>query len=147
MDSKKILNIVTIAMFVITVILLGMFMFGGNIPNQVYTTPVYTAALLNWAYVLFGIAIIAALIFPIVRLVTRPKEAMKSFIGLVAVLVLVLIAYALADGTPMKITGYTGTDNVPSMLIFSDTILYTMYFLFAGAILAILGTEIYRRMK
>jgi len=47
----------------------------------------------------------------------------------------------------MKLVGYTGPDNVPSMLIFSDTILYTMYFLFAAAILAILGTEIYRRMK
>ena len=47
----------------------------------------------------------------------------------------------------MKIIGYNGPDNVPSMLILSDTIIYTMYFLFAGAVLAILGTEIYRRMK
>lgn len=147
MDSKKILNIVTIAMFVITAVLLAMFMFGGNIPNQQYPTPVYTTAYLNWAYVLFGVAIIAAVIFPIVRLFTRPKQAMKSFIGLLGVIVLILIAYALSDGTPMNLIGYTGTDNVPSTLIFSDTILYTMYFLFAGAILAILGTEIYRRTR
>lgn len=147
MNSQKILNIVTIAMFVVTVVVLGLFMFGGNLPNQQYPTPVYTSSLLNWAYILFGIAIIAALIFPIARLFTRPKQAMKSFIGLAIVIVLILIAYAMADGTPMKLVGYNGPDNVPSMLIFSDTILYTMYFLFAGAILAILGTEIYRRMK
>lgn len=147
MDSKKILNIVTLVMFAITAVLLGMFMFGGDIPNQVYTTPVYTTSFLNWAYILFGIAIIAAVIFPIARLFSRPKQAMKSFIGLLVILVIVLIAYSLADGTPMKIIGYTGTDNVPSMLLFSDTILYTMYFLFAGAILAIIGTEIYRRVK
>lgn len=147
MDSKKILNIVTIAMFVITAVLLGLFMLGGEVPNQYYPTPVYTASFLNWAYLLFAIAIVAAVIFPIVRLFTRPKQAMKSFIGLLVVVVLVLIAYALADGTPMKLIGYTGTDNVPSTLIFSDTILYTMYFLFAGAILAIFGTEIYRRIK
>ena len=42
MDSKKILNLVTIVMFVITVVLLGLFMFGGEVPNQPYTTPVYT---------------------------------------------------------------------------------------------------------
>mgnify|MGYP001647805289 CR=1 FL=1 len=30
MDSKKILNLVTIVMFVITVVLLGLFMFGGR---------------------------------------------------------------------------------------------------------------------
>lgn len=147
MNSKRILNIVTIVMFLITVVLLGLFMFGGELPNQLYSTPVYTSALLNWAYVLFGIAIIAAIIFPIVRLFTRPKQAMKSFIGLAAVVVVVFVAYSMADGTPMKITGYNGPDNVPSMLILSDTIIYTMYILFVGAIVAILGTEIYRRLK
>lgn len=147
MNSKKILNIVTIAMFVITVVLLLMFMFGGYIPNQQYPTPVYTSALLNWGYVLFGVAILAAIIFPIARLFTRPKQAMKSFVGLLVLVVLILVAYAMADGTPMTLPGYTGSDNVPSMLVFSDTILYTMYFLFAGAILAILGTEIYRRTR
>lgn len=147
MDSKKILNIVTLAMLVITVVLLGLFAFGGEVPNQQYPTPVYTSAFLNWAYILFGVAIVAALIFPIIRLVTRPKEAIKTLIGLLIVIVLVVIAWALADGTPLKLVGYTGTDNVPSMLIFTDTILYTMYFLFAGAILAILGTEIYRRIR
>ncbi len=134
-------------MFVITAVLLGLFMFGGKVPNQLYTTPVYTSTLLNWAYILFGIAIIAAIIFPIIRLFSRPKQAMKSFIGLAVVVVVVLIAYAMADGTPMKIIGYNGPDNVPSMLILSDTIIYTMYILFAGTILAIIGTEIYRRVK
>ena len=147
MNSKKILNIRTIVMFVITAVLLGLFMFGGKVPNQLYTTPVYTSTLLNWAYILFGIAIIAAIIFPIIRLFSRPKQAMKSFIGLAVVVVVVLIAYAMADGTPMKIIGYNGPDNVPSMLILSDTIIYTMYILFAGTILAIIGTEIYRRVK
>ena len=127
MNSKKILNILTIVMFVITAVLLGLFMFGVKVPNQLYTTPVYTSTLLNWAYILFGIAIIAAIIFPIIRLFSRPKQAMKSFIGLAVVVVVVLIAYAMADGTPMKIIGYNGPDNVPSMLILSDTIIYTMY--------------------
>lgn len=59
MNSKRILNIVTIVLFLITVVILGLFMFGGEIPNQLYDTPIYTGALLNWAYVLFGIATIA----------------------------------------------------------------------------------------
>ena len=79
MNSKRILNLVTIVMFAITIVLLGLFMFGGEVPNQPYTTPVYTAALLNWAYILCGIAIIVAVIFPVIRLFTRPKQAMKSF--------------------------------------------------------------------
>lgn len=145
--TEKILKIITIVMFAITLVILGMFMFGGDVPDQIHTTPIYTGALLNWAYVLFVIAIIAAIIFPITRLFTRPKQAMKSFIGLVALAVVILFAYLLADGTPMQIVGYTGPDNVPSRLIFSDTIIYTMYFLFAGAIIAILATELLRKFR
>ena len=147
MNNKKILNIVTLVMFLITLVLLGLFIFGGKVPNQAYDTPVYTGALLNWAYILCGIAILAAVVFPIARLFTRPKQAMKSFIGLVGLVVIVLIAYAMADDTPLKLIGYNGPDNVPSRLLMSDTIIYAMYFLFAGAVLAILGTEIYKRVK
>ena len=144
--TEKILKIITIVMFAITLVILGMFMFG-EVPDQLYSTPIHTGGLLNWAYILFIIAIIAAIIFPIVRLFTRPKQAMKSFIGLVALAVVILFAYLLADGTPMQIVGYSGPDNVPSRLIFSDTIIYTMYFLFAGAIIAILATELLRKFR
>ena len=122
MNNKKILNIVTLVMFLITLVLLGLFIFGGKVPNQAYDTPVYTGALLNWAYILCGIAILAAVVFPIARLFTRPKQAMKSFIGLVGLVVIVLIAYAMADDTPLKLIGYNGPDNVPSRLLMSDTI-------------------------
>lgn len=145
--TEKILKIVTIVMFAVTAVILGMFIWGGDVPDQQYATPVYTASLLNWAYVLFIIAVIAAVIFPIVRLFTRPKQAMKSFIGLAALAVVVLIAYAMADGTPMNIIGYSGTDNVPSRLIFSDTIIYTMYILFGAAIIAIFATELLRKVR
>ena len=142
---NKILNIVTIVMFVITVVLLGLFYFGGELPNSQYATPVYTEQLLWWSYLLFGIAIVAALIFPIARLFTRPKEAMKSFIA--GIIVLVLIAYSMSDGTIMNIPGYSGSDNVPGTLKFTDTILITTYFLGIGAIGAIVVTEIIRRVR
>lgn len=145
--TEKILRIVTIVMFAITVVILGFFIFGGEVADQLYPTPIYTAPLLNWAYILFIIAVVAAVIFPIIRLFTRPKQAMKSFIGLVVLALVVLLAYALADGTPMNIPGYTGMDNTPSRLIFSDTIIYTMYFLFGGAILAIFATELLRKVR
>ena len=118
---NKILNIVTIVMFVITVVLLGLFYFGGELPNSQYVTPVYTEQLLWWSYLLFGVAIVAALVFPVARLFTRPKEAMKSFIALAGIIVLVLIAYSMSDGTIMNIPGYSGSDNVPGTLKFTDT--------------------------
>ena len=144
---NKILNIVTIVMFVITVVLLGLFYFGGELPNSQYVTPVYTEQLLWWSYLLFGVAIVAALVFPIARLFTRPKEAMKSFIALAGIIVLVLIAYSMSDGTIMNIPGYSGSDNVPGTLKFTDTILITTYFLGIGAIGANVVTEIIRRVR
>ena len=147
MSTKSILNILLILMFVITLVVLGLFMFGGELPNQAYPTPVYTSALLNWAYILCGIAVLASIAFPIVRLFTRPKQAVKSLIGLVGVAIVIIAAYSMADGTPMDLKGYNGPDNVPSMLILSDTIIYTMYILFVGAVLAILGSEVYRKVK
>ncbi|HIX03606.1 MAG TPA: hypothetical protein H9863_05765 [Candidatus Odoribacter faecigallinarum] len=144
---KKILNILTIVMVVITLVIFGLFLFGGNVPNQLYTTPVYTGTLLTWCYILGVIAIILALIFPLINLFTRPKQAVKSFIGLGVIFIIILIAYALSDGTPLKIPGYNGPDNVPSRLIMTDTLIYAMYFLLGGALIAIIGTGIYRKFK
>lgn len=144
---ERILNIVTIAMFVATAVILGLFIWGGEVPDTQHYTPEYTSALLDWAYILCAIASIAAVIFPVIRLFTRPKEAMKSFIGIGVLAAVVLLAYLMADGTPLNIVGYTGPDNVPSMLIMSDTVLNTMYILFFGAIAAIAFSELYRKVR
>lgn len=61
--------------------------------------------------------------------------------------ILVLIAYSMSDGTIMDIPGYSGSDNVPGTLKFTDTILITTYFLGIGAIGAIIVTEIIRRVR
>ena len=72
---------------------------------------------------------------------------MKSFIALAGIILLVLIAYSMSDGTMMNIPGYSGADNVPGTLKFTDTILITTYFLGIGAIGAIVVTEIIRRVR
>ena len=144
---NKLLNILTIVMLVITVVLIGLFFGGGDLPNAQYTTPVYTDQLIWWAYNLFGLSAVAALVFPIARLFTRPKQAIKSLIALVGIVVLVLIAYSLSDGTLLDMKGYDGPDNNPSALKFADTILFTMYFLGIGAIGSIFVTEIIRRLR
>ena len=40
--TEKILKIITIVMFAITLVILGMFMFGGEVPDQLYSTPIHT---------------------------------------------------------------------------------------------------------
>ena len=143
----KLLNILTIVMFAITVVLIGLFVFGGELPNSQYPSPVYTDELIWWAYILLALTAIAAIAFPVVKLFSNPKQALKTLIAIVGICLLVLIAYSLSDGTIMNIPGYSGSDNVPGTLKFTDTILITTYFLGIGAIGAIVVTEIIRRVR
>lgn len=134
-------------MFAITIVLLALFYFGGDLPHQVYQTPVYTGSLLGWAYILFFLCAGFSLLFPLVRLATRPKEAVKTLISLVLLIGLVLVAYALSDGTIMEIAGYDGPDNVPSMLKLADMMIFTMYFLGFVAVGAIIVTEVIKKFR
>ena len=67
----KLLNILTIVMFAITVVLVGLFFFGGELPNSQYASPVYTDELIWWAYILMALTAVAAIVFPIGRLVSN----------------------------------------------------------------------------
>ena len=48
-------------------------------------------------YVLMALAILAAIIFPVIYLVQHPKEGLRTFIGVAAIAVVVLICWAIAD--------------------------------------------------
>lgn len=144
---SSILNIVLLALLAVTLFFAGLFYFGGYVEGTVHPTPIYTESFLNWAKaLLIGTAAIA-IIFEIVFIVLRPKNAVRSVISLLGLAVVVFIAYSLGDGTPMNLVGYEGPDNVPSMLIMSDMFLYTMYFLFGIAIVSIAYSEISRLFR
>ena len=98
-----------------------------------------------WAYGLIIFGIITAIIFPLVRMFLRPKEATKALISIAIVAIFVFIAYMLADDTVYTVAelpGYDGSDNVPGTLKFAGTMLWTTYLLFFGAIASIVYVEI-----
>lgn len=144
---SSILNIVLFALLAITLFFAGLFYFGGYVDGAAHPTPVYTESFLNWAKALFIGTAAVAIIFEIIFIIMRPKNAVRSLISILALAVVVFIAYSLGDGTPLKLTGYEGPDNVPSMLIMSDMFLYTMYFLFGIAIVSIAYSEISRLFR
>ncbi len=102
---------------------------------------------LTWTYILMGIALVSTVLFSIYQMASDPKGAIKSLIGLAAFAVVVVIAYSLGDGTELKILGYTGSDNVESILKWADASIYTMYFLFAFAIVLTLFSEVAKAFK
>ena len=108
------------AMFAIILIVIGLFFLGGDASGDALIPgvdpemwqPAQTDALLYLMYVLFGLAIAATVIAAVFQfgaaLKDNPANAIKSLLGLVLLAVVLIVAWAMGDGTPMQIPGYRG---------------------------------------
>jgi hypothetical protein len=145
--SNILSRIITISLFVlmgISVVLMLIFYFGSDVPgteNTPMREPVVTETLLTWAYILVGLATLAAIFFPLIRMVLHPKNAKKTLIGLVGVAVIVFIAWQFSSDEILPLAT-ENPDNVPHVLRLAGAQLGTMYILLALAILSIFYTEI-----
>ena len=101
----------------------------GNAPvdNMLYCA--YAFALIAIAAVVFGVVVIGG--------INNPKSLLKLFAGLVAIVAVVAVAYVLAPGTPA--VGYLGDPVSDGTLKLTDTMLNLTYFLFGGALLALVA--------
>jgi hypothetical protein len=104
---------------------------------------------LKWAYILLVLTALAAVVFPLINLVTNMKALLRTLMILAGAAVLVLISYfVFSNGTPINIVGYAGTDNSdPGVLRMVGTSLYLTYILFGVTILSILYSEIAKLFK
>lgn len=103
---------------------------------------------LIWAYILLLITSIAAIVFPLIALFSNPRGLIRLAVVFVGAAALVGIAYLLASGTPIEITGYSGTSNSdPATLKMVDTTLFVTYMLFGIGLLSILYSIISRAFK
>jgi len=97
---------------------------------------------IDWAYILFAIAAVSALVFPVVNMIRNPKNVTKSLVGLLAVAVIVVIGYLLADATPIPSPTQNPNLSNPTVLIISDTGLIATYILFGISLLLLLYTGV-----
>ena len=108
-------------------------------------------ALLMLIYGLFGLAVAATVVAAVFQfgaaLKDSPANAIKSLLGLVLLVVVLVIAWAAGDGTPMNIPGYDGTDNVPFWLKLTDMFLYSIYILLFVTIVAIIASGIKKKIS
>ncbi len=149
-NLNKILNITLIVIMAITGVITFMFFYAGPTPESagsLYPEPIYTDVLLNWSYLLFGLAVVLALVFAIIAVIKNPKNAVSTLIVLAAFGLVILVSYLMADDTLLNLPGYTGPDNTPAMLKFADTILYTTYILFVVALLVAFGSVAFRLFR
>ena len=99
-----------------------------------------TDVLLNWAYIMVGIAVFSWVVIGlIVSTRNNPKSLLKIGLILVGAAVLCLIAYLLAPAHPAA--GREGLDSFATLKL-TDTLLNLTYICGAAAILAIVVGEI-----
>lgn len=102
--------------------------------------------LINWCYFLLGIATLTAVIFPIIGMTQNPKSAKNALIGVVGLVAVIAIAYALAGGEEVyNSNAIMLADSSTSKL--SEAGLISFYILGAGAIGVIIFSEIAKIFK
>lgn len=156
--SYKISYYLLYVMFAAILVVLCLFYFGGGAKGDTVIMsvdaemwqPAQTDALIYLMYALFVLAVIAmvsAFIFQFgSALKDNPGGALKSLGGLLVLVAVAVIAWAMGSGEPLNIQGYDGTDNVPFWLKLTDMWLYTIYILLSVTVLAIIFSSIKKKL-
>jgi hypothetical protein len=139
-------NIVLAVLLSFSVIVFMLFYLGGNVDQSEaliadLSQPVYTDLLMKYMYVLFGIALVAAIYSAVSAFATKfaanPQKALFAFVGVGSLALLMTLTYALGDTTPLNIIGFDGEQTAFALRI-SDMSLYSIYILF-GIVLVVSG--------
>ena len=134
----------------ISVVLIVLFFFVGfndteTINNNDMRAPQFTDALLYWIYALTGIAVVLVLVFSLVSFAKNFKDnplgAVKGLLGVLLLVALFGVAYALASEEPIIVNGKQLADSdgnpiAASSYILTDVLIYVQYALLAACALA-----------
>ncbi len=106
----------------------------------------YFVQFLNWAGVLLGLTVIISVISPIYEFIINPKNVKKLLISLAVAVVVVIIAYALADNSVTEVQSVKyGLTEAGSKRV--GVGLYTTYIGFGLAILALIYSSVVKMFK
>ena len=142
---SKILRIVLIVLLALSALICVIFYAGGeNINGQ----PNYTNLYLIWAAVLTSVAVGLTIILPVIQMIINPKNAKKGLIGVVALAVVIAVAYLMSSGELLGITDpeLVGYDT-PSTVRYSGMMLNSVYLLAGLTVLSMIYSEVSKAFK
>ncbi len=102
---QRIISIFLYILLAIGVVYAILFYAGAKVPGTAGTNieePVVTGQMLKLSFVYLVIAAIAALIFPLIFVITHPSKAKYVLIGVVIFAVILLLGYSLGSATPVE---------------------------------------------
>ena len=97
--------------------------------------------MIRWTYILLFLAIVCAVVFPLVNLVKNPTGAMRTLVGLGVVVVILLISYLAASDAPITTSAGNVVDDATTLKL-SDMGIISAYIALALSIIVIIWGEI-----
>ena len=136
MGNNKLFSTILIALLGLSAVLSILF-FAGVVSEGL---------LITWCYILLAIAAVTAVVFPVITMAQNPKGAKNALIGVVALVVVVGISYALAGSEEyFTLDGVLLADASTSKQ--SGAGLIAFYIMGAGAIGAVIFAEVSKMLK
>jgi hypothetical protein len=135
-NNNKLFSIILMVLLGLSALLSLLFAFGA----------VSEGLLINWCYLLLGLATITAVVFPIVTMISNPKAAKSALVGVLALVAIGAIGYVVASNEVyIDYEGVLLADEGTSQL--SEAALIAFYILGAGAIGSIIFAEVSKMFK
>lgn len=146
-----------IGLLILGVVVAVVFFFGGNeaegleVAGDILTIPSFTGLFLGWNYFLFGLAILATLVFVVAGFAQQFKQDSKKALSTLCVLVtfvlLFVVCWFLGSGDKIEIIGYDGTDNQGFWANLADMMMFACYALVCGTVGALVWGVCYTKLK
>ena len=140
--SNKISSYALLVMMALIIVVLAMFFcVGYNNPMGEYNAPEHTETLIYFMYLMFGVCVAVTVLGGLAQFLAglkdNPKGSVKSLLGIVLFVAVLVVAWAIASDEPITLaSGETFTDA--SMLKMSDMMIYSIYTLLGVAAVATL---------
>ncbi len=152
---EKLPKIVMWALFSVSVVIGVLFFVGGgeevDINGNMWNQPHFTDALLNWSYILFGIACLVG-IYSLIRFdksifFKKKKDSLTIFDVIFFSLIVFVVAWFCGSDAYINIIGYEGNQNVGFWSQFTDACIIASSILFAVAFWSAVATLFFKRFR
>ena len=103
---------------------------------------------LIFTYIVFGIGVLSAFVFPAIQLFQNLKKALTALAGVCGLVLLYLLFYMLASSEAFTISTGTGDTTISAgVMKFVEANLFMTYAIFAFSVLAIVYSSVSNYFK
>lgn len=101
-----------------------------------------TGVMIVWGYILLALACLLAILFPLIEAIQNPKKLLRVLGLLIAMGLLITVAYLFADSTPLTGTATNPDFSNASIVKWTDAGIIVTYIMLGATLLALLFSSV-----